>query len=146
MTFADSSAHCLARLFSSTILYCNIVIWSRPCLSLIAPCLKNAFICEDEMPAIAYDLINPKPTKPLWYNDNVFYIFSHILETLGTLQHLQIDTLWRSWSYKSWPSQVKFLNYDIFNSIKFNLKIKKINFWLSINQDITYNIIKRVTT
>ena len=61
MTLAYSSAHCLARLFSSTILYCNIVIWSRPCLSLIAPCLKNAFICEDEMPAIAYDLIDLPP-------------------------------------------------------------------------------------
>ena len=61
MTLAYSGAYCLARLISSTILYCNIVIWSRPCLSLIAPCLENTFICEDEMPAIAYDLIDLTP-------------------------------------------------------------------------------------
>ena len=76
MTFADSSADCLAGLFPSTIFYLDILIWARPSMLLIPSCLENAFIGEDEMATILYYLVD---LIPKLYGLNGIFLVERIL-------------------------------------------------------------------
>lgn len=58
MAFADGSAYCLARLLTSSILYCNVLVRARPSLLLVGSGLEDAFIGKDEVATIANDLVD----------------------------------------------------------------------------------------
>ena len=61
MTLAHSCTYGLAGLITSTILNCDIFVWARPCLLLVASSLEDALIGKDEVAAVFDDLVHLLP-------------------------------------------------------------------------------------